>query len=120
MSLSTFFFIIDILLIFWTTFIIFLFTKEGVNKISHFFKILASILAIQIVSYFMTIYAMFGGIIPRDTLILSGTFILLTNIFLFGYYQIITKQKRKWIYPILVNTIYMSIVIYVVYYFWHK
>lgn len=119
MSLSTFFLIIDLLLVFWTTFIIFLFTKENTRKISHFFKILASVLAIMIVGYFMTIYAMFGGIIPRDTLAISGTLIVLTNIFLFGYYQIITKHEGKWICPIIINIIYMSAVIYWVYYFWH-
>ena len=119
MSVPTFFLIIDILLVFWSTLIIFLFSKEDTKKISHFFKILASVLVIMSVTYFMTIYSMFWGFIPRDTLILSITFILLTNIFLFGYYQIITKQKGAWIYPILINILYMSTVIYWVYYFWH-
>ena len=119
MTLPFFFLVVDVLLVFWTTFILFLFSREKTKKITYFLKIFSAVLAIMIVGYFITIYAMFGSIIPRDTLILSISLIVITNILLYIYYHILLKQKLQFPYPILMNIIYMSIVIYIVYHFWH-
>jgi hypothetical protein len=66
----------------------------------------------------MILHAMFWWILPRDPLILSIILIVIINILLYWYYSIMLKQKLKSSYPILINIIYMSFVIYWVYYFW--
>jgi hypothetical protein len=119
MKISTFFVIIDILLILWSTMILFYFSKKTKNQLLHFFKTLAYVLTVMIIGYFITIYAMFWGIIPRNSLILSITLISIINIWLYLYYSIILKHTFKYQYPILLNIIYMSIIIYWVHYFWY-
>jgi hypothetical protein len=118
MQLSTFLIITDTLLVLWSTIIVFYFSKKITNKWVEFVKTLAYVLAIMIVGFFMTIYAMFWGIIPRDTLILSITLIAIINILLYLYYSLILKQTFKFPYPILINIIYMSLIIYWAHYYW--
>mgnify|MGYP007124594655 CR=1 FL=1 len=118
MQLTTFFIIIDILIVLWTTLILFFLSKRSKKQILHFFKIIAYVLASMIIWYLVTIYAMFWWILARDNLLLSITFILITNILLYGIYTLKIDKKGKWILPIMINIIYMSWIIYSVYYFW--